>query len=703
MNPAQRKSIIFIFLLFGITMGSAQLPASHESQKLLDSIVSGKDLGCIIEGQRTIFRLFAPRATNVKLVLFDRYDQDRGNEYTMAYDSLDGVWEYGIAKSLYGTYYGYRVSGPAGPGEMFDSSVVIGDPYSKAVTTFNSYRHPAKTLILDTRYDWEGDTSVVPSDHNRLIIYEAHLRDLTADPSSGVSARGTFPGMMEKGRTGGLSYLKDLGVNAIEFLPLQKFGTIELPYRDPAHRNNLGEMNTWNPYERNHWGYMTSYYFAPESYYASDGTMERDRYNGTDGRAVREMKDMVKTLHREGFTVLMDVVYNHVSQYDYNPFKYIDKFYYFRTDSAGNFIRNSGCGNDFYTERLMARRLIVESVLYWMKEYHIDGFRFDIATLIDKETCRQIIAAARKINPNVVVIAEPWGGGRYDPPGFSDIGWAAWNDQFRNGIKGQNPHDGLGFIFGNHQGNNTKKSVMSYVTGTLRKDGGMFLKKEDGINYLESHDDNTLGDFIRLGTGAVKETDRSTDLDTHVRLTPRQLALEKLAAMFLLTSQGPVMIHEGQEFARSKVIAPTTVPDSNIGRIDHNSYEKDNETNWLNYHHQELNKELYDYYRELIRLRRQFTLFGSAPGNAITFKPTRNEFFIAYELKSTSTRAGKPRESFFVLLNGHQSKSSRITLPKGKWKIIADGSRISVDQPITSVRGTYLTVPPTTGMILMKK
>jgi pullulanase len=696
------ENYFIFFLPFEILMGSALSPFSSESQKIFDSLLSTKELGCIIEGSTTTFRLFGPRATEVKLVLFDRYDQDRGNEYGMTYDALDGVWEYTSRDLLYGKYYGYRVSGPAGTGEMFDPSVVISDPYSKAVTIFNSYRHPAKTLILDTRYDWGNDVSLAPTNHNELIIYEAHLRDLTVHPSSGISARGTFTGMTEKGRAGGLSYLKDLGVNAIEFLPLHKFGTLELPYLDPNYRSDLGEMNTWNPYERNHWGYMTSYYFAPETYYASDGTVERNHYTGTDGRAVKEMKDMIKTLHGEGFTVLMDVVYNHVSQYDYNPFKYIDRYYYFRTDPAGNFTKNSGCGNDFFTDRPMARRLIIDSVLYWMKEYHIDGFRFDLASLIDRETCRQLTAAAKKINPNVILIAEAWSMGKYDPPGFSDIGWAAWNDQFRNGIKGQNPQNGLGFIFGKNQGSDKKKSVMNYITGTLREDGGMFMKKEHSINYLESHDDYTLGDFIRLGTGDIKETDIITNPDDHSRLTSRQLALNKLAAMFLLTSQGPVMIHEGQEFARSKVIAPTMAPDSNVGRIDHNSYEKDNETNWLNYHHKELNTELYNYYRELIRLRKMYPVFSSAPKRAIEFKSTRNEFFIAYKLKATSAFSSKSRKSFFVLLNGHSSKSSRITLPEGKWKIIADGTHISPDRPIRAVEGKIVSIPPTTGMILIK-
>ncbi len=646
----------------------------------------------------TTFRVFAPRATGVTLVLFDRIEDESGKEYHMTPDPAEGVWETRIDSVLNGRFYGYRIAGPSGPGELFDPSIVVGDPYAKSVCTRNNYHLPAKALIFDDSYDWGGDHFVVPANHNRLVIYEAHLRDLTADPSSGIKQKGTYAGLTEQGKTGGLSYLRKLGVNAIEFLPLQKFGTIELPYRDSTHRSDLGEVNTWNPYERNHWGYMTSYFFAPETYYASDGTMERERYNGTDARAVKEMKDMVRALHREGFAVIMDVVYNHVSQYDYNPFKFIDRKYYFRADSNGTFLRTSGCGNDFFTERPMARRLIVESVKYWMKEYHIDGFRFDLGALIDTATRKEILRAARAINPNVLLVAEAWGGGKYELSEFSDIGWASWNDQIRNGVKGQNPNDGLGFIFGKFQGSNTKKSVQSFVTGTLRNDGGPFLRKEHSISYLESHDDNTLGDFIRLGTGTVKESDRITDRKANATLTPRELALNKLAALFLMATLGPVMRHEGQEYARSKVIAPTSAQDTNVGHIDHNSYEKDNETNWLNYGEQKLNEDLTAYYRGLIALRKRYPLLSDAPNGGVTFLPTADDFLIAYTIRGS----GRNDHQLFVVLNGNPTDTARVKLPRGRWAVLADAKAVSPKDG-RRVTAASVAVAPTSGMILVRQ
>ncbi len=686
-------------LIIPVMIVSGTLQSQPLQTDSLGSYYSSKELGCIIGPSGTTFRLFAPRATDVRLVVFNKYDDGIGQEYAMKRDT-DGVWEYADSAVLTGKYYGYRVNGPAGKGEMFNPRVVIGDPYSRAVSTKNNYHHPAKTLIIDGRFNWEGDRFVVPKDHTKLVIYEAHIRDLTAHPSSGVRERGTYPGLTETGCTGGLSYLKDLGVNAIEFLPLQKFGNIEIPYRDPHHISDTGEVNTWNPYERNHWGYMTSYFFAPETYYASDGTMEREQYNGKDGRAVDEFKNLVKTLHSEGIAVLMDVVYNHVSQYDYNPFKYIDRYYYFRTDTAGNFTQASGCGNDFRTERRMARRLIVESIAYWMREYHIDGFRFDLATMLDRQTCLEIAAEAKKINPNVILVAEAWGGGGYDPPGFSDIGWASWNDRIRNGVKGQNPHDGLGFIFGKFQGDNSKKSFQSYIRGTLRKDGGMYLKKEHSINYLESHDDNTLGDFIRLGTGDVRDTQRITDRLANARLSPRELALNKLAALYLMVSQGPVMISEGQEYARSKVIAPTEAPDPAIGRLDANSYNKDNETNYLNYNHKALNQELYDYYKGLIALRTKYPALCNAAADSITFLPTKDDFLIAFRLPSG--QKGTAAGSIVVILNGNQTSTARMALPAGTWGIVADAVKVRPEKPLRTV-STRAVVPPCSGMILVEQ
>ncbi|RMD99029.1 MAG: hypothetical protein D6814_06335, partial [Calditrichaeota bacterium] len=448
---------------------------------ILDRFYSEKPLGYRFENGQSVFRLFAPRALKVELELFTSCDQEKGQRLAMAKDE-QGVWELKLPGKKTGMYYGYHVFGPAGEGEMYDPERLVADPYSVAVCTKNTYRHTGKTLIYEDDFDWEGD-SFLGYDWRDLIILEAHVRDLTAHPSSGVpdSLRGSYPGLLYPGAKGGINYLKDLGVNAVEFLPVQDFGNLEVPFKDAS----APVYNTWNPYARNHWGYMTSYFFAPESYYASGASLAPGGYCGADGRAVREFKQVVKTLHQNGIAVILDVVYNHVAEYDQNCFKLTDKKYYFRLNGDLAFESKSGCGNDFKTERPMSRRLIVDSVIYWMKAYHVDGFRFDLAAMLDWETVDMIRREARKINPKVILIAEAWGGGEYELADFSRHGWAAWNDQIRNGIKGQNPENGLGFIFGKWWAKNNLASIKSYIRGSTVRDGGLFQSKAHSINYLE--------------------------------------------------------------------------------------------------------------------------------------------------------------------------------------------------------------------------
>ncbi len=673
------------YLVINDTMRIFLVPAG-----ILDSLHSNKPLGYHIENGQNTFRVFAPRASWVKLILYSNYKSSEGREYRMKRDA-DGVWEYSSPDNLTGKFYGYKIWGPQGEGEMFDSTIVVADPYSRSVVTQNYFTHPAKTLITpDPAFNWEGDRYAGTAWRD-LIIYEAHMRDMTADKSSGLPAdlRGTYPGLIQEKQNGGLPYLKSLGVNAVEWLPIQDFGNIELPYRNPT----TPLYNTWNPYARNHWGYMTSYFFAPESYYGRDGTMEKGAYNGADGSQVNQFKETVKALHKNGMAVLMDVVYNHVSEYDLNPLKYIDKFYYFRLNRDCSFTSVSGCGNDLKTERPMARRLIIDSVVHWIKDYHIDGFRFDLASLIDWQTCNEILKKAQAINPAAVIIAEPWGGS-YNPSGFSDHGWAAWNDQIRNGVKGQNPFDGLGFIFGKWQGDNNRESLKRYVLGSLRQYGGQYLRVKHSVNYLASHDDHTLGDFIRLGLGAVHESDRITDLKKNAALTPLQYKLNALGALFLFTSQGPIMMQEGQEYARSKVIEKTAVADTNWGRIDHNSYNKDNKTNWLNFDFAKANSQLVNYYRGLIQMRKAHPAFRHATPQQIKFFDQPDPFFLVYTINYQNTE-------YLVLLNGNRTSDNQFVSENNEWLVLADGSQAS-DKPVGVLKSADIRIPPGSGMVLMR-
>jgi len=394
--------------------------------------------------------------------------------------------------------------------------------------------------------------------------------------------------------------------------------------------------------------------------------------------------------------VMMDVVYNHLSEYELGNLKEIDKEYYFRLDDKGNFISQSGTGNDLKTERPMVRRMIIESILYWMKEYHVDGFRFDLGKLIDWQTVEEIIHEAQKVNPSVVIVCEPWGGG-YDPAGFSLRGWGSWNDQFRNGIKGENPVNGLGWIFGKRYSNNNVEKIKDYVNGTVITDSlGMFQKKEHSVNYLESHDGYTLGDFIRIATGRVKPDEVIKDVDENAKLTPLEIKLNKLAALFLFTSQGITMISEGQEFGRSKVIVSEEgVKDPETGRLGHNSYNKDNETNYINHEYEKLNSGLVDYYKGLIELRKTFPAFRRADFNDVHFFDTNsNEFTLAFQVSYKD-------ENFIVLFNANPDKVEEFTLPEGEWDILVNEDKAGVNSLGTI--SNIITLEPTTGIVLNRQ
>ncbi|MEX0681119.1 MAG: alpha-amylase family glycosyl hydrolase [Balneolales bacterium] len=640
-----------------------------------------------------LFRLFCPRALNIDLVLFDHYEQRTGEYHPM--EKLDdGSWQLTLPGYHTGKYYAYRIHHPQKASGLLRTRTLIADPWSTHITTTNHYNQHSRSQITEPEpFDWEGDTFVIPEKHRELIIYETHLKDLTSDPSAGAKHPGTYQGFIETGITGGINHLKRLGVNAVEFLPLHKFAGFEPPFRQ---KTSEGYYNTWNPYSRNYWGYMTSFYFVPETMYASDGSVQPGAITGKSPAASYEFKQLVKALHKEGISVIMDVVYNHVSNYDFNPLKYMDKSEFFRMDKKRHFTSESGCGNDLRTESPHIRELIISSIQWWMQEYHIDGFRFDMANLIDSETISGIREQARQMNPDVLLIAEPWGGG-YDPVRFSENGWSAWNDQIRNGVKGYDPVDSPGFIFGKWHHETQRESLENYIKGTLiNKPNGRFHQQEHTVNYLECHDGYTLGDFIRIALDPAKKTAAFNDKSSLIALNEQELRCSRLAALFLMTSQGIPMIHAGQEWGRSKWIVPENKNDPNAGKLDHNSYEKGNRTNYLDFNEIEANISLFNYYQGLIQLRKSFPQLRLAEPHEISFHDSQDALHLTYEIQC---KTHHPDERLLVSLNGNPHKDHKITLPEGKWEIIADANKVSLASPLP-VHEAIFTVPGTSGVIL---
>ncbi|MDD3095636.1 MAG: alpha-amylase family glycosyl hydrolase [Candidatus Neomarinimicrobiota bacterium] len=625
--------------------------------------------GCQRIGSRTYFTLYAPYAKVLRLAIFSSCQDEKPLQLFPMRMIGGGWWEYSDIADLQGLYYAYLIDG---------NKHYTADPYARALATRNDYRQDARGRIDFVPYEWENDDFIPVRDPRDLLIYECHLRDLTAHPASKTPQGGSYEAAHSR-----IAYFRELGINAVEFQPLMLFANHEPPYKTETEK----VFNDWNPYAYNHWGYMTSFFFAPANIYAADASRDKGVWCDPQGKDVKALKDLIKALHKAGIAVIMDVVYNHISQYNHNPLRDLAADHYLHFSE--NF---SGCGNDVNSESPVMRQLILDSVEYWMREYHIDGFRFDLAGILEDETLMQVRERARFVNPHAILIGEPWGK-RYFPQQLSGLGYAVWNDHFRNGIKGENPEKRPGFLFA--AADVTAKSVFRFLSGSLQEDGGIVADSRYSLNYLESHDGFTLGDFIRIclrdeGKRVLK------DHDKHVRLSQTESRLHRMAAFVLAFSQGIPMIHAGQEFARSKVIAEVPdVNDPHAGELDDDSYSKDNETNYLNDADMRINAELLEYYRALFALRRQFPELRKAARESIrALYDKENPFAVGYRIDA-------PDRSLAVLLNCSPDKNAHFDLGGSLWQVLADSDKAGT-QAFGQFDQTLIKLGKRSALLLLK-
>ena len=394
-------------------------------------------LGASIVDGGTNFSLFSRAATGVQLLLFDHED-DAKPARTLRIDPATNrtyhYWHVFVPGVKAGQIYGYRVEGPCAPqaGLRFDPEKLLLDPYGRAVVLPKHYnrdaaRHPGdnvatamKSVVVDPcKYDWEGDLPLcVPS--SRTIIYEMHVRGFTRHPSSGVGekTRGTYAGLIEK-----IPYLKDLGITAVELMPVFQFDADDCP-----------------PGRTNYWGYAPVSFFAPHHAYSS----RQDPLGPVD-----EFRDMVKALHKAGLEVILDVVFNHTAEgNEHGPtlsFRGIDNAaYYMLEDGGSRYANYTGCGNTFNANHSIGRRLILDSLRYWVNEMHVDGFRFDLASILSRDATGQPLP-----NPPVLLdiesdpalagtklLAEAWdAAGLYQVGSFVGDAWKEWNGRFRDDVR----------------------------------------------------------------------------------------------------------------------------------------------------------------------------------------------------------------------------------------------------------------------------
>jgi pullulanase/glycogen debranching enzyme len=574
-------------------------------------------LGAHVKNGKTEFSVYSPAATQVNLVLFKEAEDKTGRSYAMKKDS-DGIWRATIREELYGTFYGFTADGPTTDGHLFDPDRLLSDPYA-----FANVGHNGKSVVVDRSFRWT-DGNFSPPAAKDAIIYEMHIKDYTAHKTAGLPAskRGKYLGLLEgKNSDKILGHLKDLGVNCLEFLPVHEFD------------NNFAGVT-------NHWGYMTSHFFAPEGFYAT----------GNEGQAVDEFKTLVNELHNEGFAVIMDVVYNHTAEGDHRGtplnFKGFDNPGYYRLmDNKKYYWNGTGCGNEFRSDSPMGRKMIIDSLKYWVEEYHIDGFRFDLGTIIDKHTFGRIL---NELPQDIIVVAEPWAAdwkrNQWGKSDFRNTRLGKWNDDYRENIRA--------FV----SGNGNRNDVMTVLAGTCF---WWTAKPTESLNYIEAHDGYTLYDLYK---GDKKKT--------------------RLAAITLLTSQGIPMIHAGQEFNRSK-------------GGNHNSYDQDNEINWIDWTVKQNNLTTFKLYKGLIALRKKYDNFKHATAlnnQSLDWILPANQNGVGMILKGNTT--------FIVLLNGDQGDWVNFKLPAGTWEVVCDGEKVK-EAGLYTAEGDY-NVPPVTGIILRK-
>lgn len=605
----------------------------------------GDDLGATYTQEETMFKLWAPTAVEVKLLLFQTwYDED---EQMYAMERCErGTWSATIQGDLDGVCYLYRVKVN---GEWTEAV----DPYAKSVSINGD-----KGMIVDLKKT-NPDVWVTPSimKVEDSIIYELHVRDFSIDKRSGVKNKGKYLGLVEEKTVGpkqlstGLAYLEELGITHVELLPLADFGSVD-------ESNHLAEYN---------WGYDVIHYFSPEGSYASDPYEK--------GTRICELKKMIARFHEKNIRVILDVVYNHVYVRETSHFEKIVPGYFFRYNPDGTLGNGTGVGNDLASERAMVRKFICDCVTYWAKEYRVDGFRFDLMGIIDVETMKTLQTLLLKINPSLLLLGEGW-----DLPTPLDQSKKATSAQAKVLDKIGFFHDGLrdslkgstfelkaaGFCAGNDK---LKQAVLTGIKGNPNQ----YAFPRQAINYVESHDNHTLWDKLNF---------LSDSADVRVLMERH-----RLATSIVLLSQGIPFLHAGQEFFRTKYGVE-------------NSYCSPDWVNQVDWGRRAVYEQNVNFIKGLIELRKGHGAFR-LPSFAVIDRHFRTleapSASIAYHL--ADVREWGVWKDIAVIHNGN-AEVVEIKLPKqGEWEVVVDEERSGLI-PLYTFDKERLIVPKRSSMVL---
>lgn len=640
----------------------------------------GKDLGAACTEEGTIFKIWSPLADRVTLHIYSDGDINvTGSEIkTIELNPEEnGVWEKNISGDLHGKYYSYEIL-------RGDEVIYTADPYAVSCNC-NGSRSMVTDLKRTNPAGFEEDKTPVLG--KEQIIYELHVKDFSHDPDSGIPEkyRGkykafTFTGTNTEYPTC-VDYLKKLGVTHVHLLPFYDYAALD----------EAGDENQFN------WGYDPLNYNVPEGSYATnphDGTVR-----------IRECKEMIQALHRAGIRVVMDVVYNHT----YSEDSWLERTvpgYYCRRTKDGTLASGSACGNDMAVGRAMVDNYIANSVMYWAKEYHLDGFRFDLMGLLTVELMNRIRKEMDEEfgKGEILLYGEPW---RADESPmeegtlpalkenleYLDENIAVFSDDIRDVVKGHVFYaEEPGFVNG---GKNLEKTILSAVAG-WRNGGGSVIPKSSSqiISYVSAHDNFTLWDKLVLTIRDVENAHDKDDPKLFTEKHPKVLAANKLAALIYFTCQGYVFFQAGEEFGRTK-----------LG--DENSYRSAPEINMLRWHQTVEFGDLLSYYQGLIRLRKKMPgLYDKSPEAC---KRIRQEeihqdgvvsFFLDNSSKENANSTVSPSyRELYIIYNAGQEKAT-VPVPQGEWKILADGEQTDCCLPLHLSQEGKISIPPCSGMIV---
>ncbi len=651
----------------------------------------GSDLGATWSAESTTFRLWAPSAAAVCVNLYTAGEGGESLGQVEMTADVNGTWVATVEGDLNGTYYTYSVTRK---GETVEAC----DPYART-TGVNGNRAMVIDLDSTDPAGWENDDYVVQENYTDAVIWELHVRDFSIDESSGMVNKGKYLAFTEKGTTvpgtdisTGIDYMVDLGVNYVHLLPVYDINSVD---------ETTGGYN---------WGY------DPKNYNVPEGSYSTDPYNGAV--RVNEFKQMVQSLHDNGIGVIMDVVYNHVADAGQFCYNQIVPGYFSRVHDDGSYQSNSGCGNDTASERSMVSKYIVDSVLYWNTEYHIDGFRWDLVGLIDYETINAVMEAVHAVNPDIIFYGEGWemcswttkdeGEWADDPyskkmtiqPNDKLVNteagvFAFFNDTIRNVI-----HGGVftatdkGFVCGMNQG--TKETVtdgyMAYTkwgSNSERVDTPL-----QTVNYASCHDNYTL--FDNFTVDALDLNGLALSAENAAKVAEQAARYNNLAAAYYITAQGVPFIHAGEEMLRSK---PSVDAENNFV-FDHNSYSSGDGVNSFKWAElgNELNAASYEYYKGLIAFRKAHPALRMTEQaeilSAMSALNTGSDNVIAILNKGGN---GEEAEILTVINAG---TDTTVTLPEGQWNVYVNATTAGTEV-IETVEGT-VSVAGTSAMILVK-